>query len=186
MTADLKRLAPGEADGDVRYDAATTGYCRRRRGRLRETERQVALLVTSTARDNGSAGTELQDERLASAIREVGTTIREYRGHRRAPADVRPALVHLAAVAILWAEASDAPPELRGPRLSRSHRARVVRQPVRVAPVLAPEVTARPVPPVVAATVAEKRKKRPQRPSPRRLRAVPVAEGQISLLEEAA
>lgn len=182
MTTDLEPVE----DGDVRYRADISGYCRRRRGRLRETERQVNLLVTSTARDNGSAGMELQDERLASAVREAGSAIREYRGHRRAPADARPALVHLAAVAILWAEAMDAPPELRGPRVSRTagHRVRRPAKPVRPVLAAAPPVV-REVP-APAPVVAEKRRKRSHVPRSRPLRAVPVVEGQISLLEEAA
>lgn len=188
---DDETLAPGEAAGDVRYDATISGYCRRRRGRLRETQRHVNLLVTSVARDHGSAAVELQDERLASVVREAGAAIRAYRGHRRTPQDARAAFTHLAAVAVLWAEALDTPPELKGPRLGRPSLRKVGVSPPPpgerhvtfvVPPGLLPPAEAAPEP----APAPEKQEKRAPVRRSRPLRVVPVAEGQISLLEEAA
>lgn len=117
MTRTIARPHRERADtGDVRYRPDITGYSQPRRGRLRAAEKQVADLVTSICRDNGSAGMELTDARLQHAVRQAARAIRDTRAGTRSPEDARPDLVHLAAVATLWAEAIDAPPGMEGAR----------------------------------------------------------------------
>lgn len=107
--------------GDVRYRPDITGYNQRRRGRLRQTQHQIALLVTATVRDNGSAASILRTDGLQHAIKEAAHLYRLQCAGTVARSDARAAFVNLAAVATIWAESLDCPPEIVGPRAEGTH-----------------------------------------------------------------
>ena len=154
-------------DGDVRYDSSTTGYSQPRRARLRRAEKQVADLVTAMCRDNGSAGMELTDARLADAVRQAFRALAAVRAEERLPDDARPEFVHLAAVATLWAEAINVPAEMAGVRPRN----------IKALPASSPGPSSGPARPVVVVMAPRRRS---------RNRPVPVIPGQILLFPDLA
>ena len=101
-------------DGDIRYRPDIQGYNRDVRKRVRDTEHQVNLLVTSRIRDTSTAAQELVAETISHRIREVVQVTRLVRTHQASCDDLRAAWASVAATAILNAEAANRPRALGG------------------------------------------------------------------------
>ena len=104
---------------DVRYNPRVTGYSHPIRSRMRRTETQVGLVVTSCIRDAATAALHLEPDTLRTGFERVQMVEDLYRLGLAGVGDLREAFVTLAATAIICAEETDRPRELAGVRAPR-------------------------------------------------------------------
>lgn len=101
-------------DGDIRYRPDIQGYPRDVRRRVRDTEHQVNLLVTSRIRDTNTAAEELAAPTISQRVRELVQVRKLVQTRQAEPGDETAAWVSLAATAIICAEHANRPVALGG------------------------------------------------------------------------